>query len=617
MDPQDTGAGKVQPLRSDDETRERLLWTRFREAESPEEMYPNWLALQCGRLAGVNAAVLLVRNRRTGSFGQTARWPAERRTPPHLRAAAEKAAKEGRPLALQLAPKGDGEPHTVVAQPIEVRGELEAVVVLDVTARPERELEQALRELSWGSAWLELASGVAGQSNERLVALLELLSVPLEHERFKAAATAFTTELATRFECERVSLGHHAYGHTKLVAISHSAQFEKRADFTRRIEAAMEEAIDYGSEVVWPPPTGETPALTHAHETLARDAEGHAVVTIPIARGEELCGAVTLERAQPFLESELELIEPAIEMAGASLEIHRRDDRTLPRKIGEAARTTATELVGPRHVALKLGATVVALVVLFMIVAKGDFRVTADTTLEARVLRAAVAPFEGYIQQAPHRAGDQVAKGALLAQLDDRDLVLEHASYVSRLEQHVKQYRQAMAERNSPEVRILAAKVDQVRAQRDLAADKLSRTRITAPFDGLVVTGDLSQQLGSPVKRGDLLFEVAPLDDYRPVLEVDERDIDEIAVGQRGQLVLSAYPDEPVGLTVETITPVSNAAEGRNRFRVEAVLDATPEVLRPGMEGVAKVEVDRRRLIWIWTHELVDWLRLTLWNWMP
>jgi hypothetical protein len=39
--------------------------------------------------------------------------------------------------------------------------------------------------------------------------------------------------------------------------------------------------------------------------------------------------------------------------------------------------------------------------------------------------------------------------------------------------------------------------------------------------------------------------------------------------------------------------------------------------LRPGMEGVGKVKAGRQSLIWIWTHSLVDWLKLSLWTWLP
>jgi hypothetical protein len=62
---------------------------------------------------------------------------------------------------------------------------------------------------------------------------------------------------------------------------------------------------------------------------------------------------------------------------------------------------------------------------------------------------------------------------------------------------------------------------------------------------------------------------------------------------------------------------VATAEDGRNFFRVDARLEEPTSALRPGMEGVAKIEVGPRRLIWIWTHSLVDWLRLWFWTWLP
>jgi hypothetical protein len=68
---------------------------------------------------------------------------------------------------------------------------------------------------------------------------------------------------------------------------------------------------------------------------------------------------------------------------------------------------------------------------------------------------------------------------------------------------------------------------------------------------------------------------------------------------------------------VEQITPISTPQEGRNFFRVEARLQSSAQRVRPGMEGVGKIEVGERKLIWIWTHSLVDWLRLSIWKWLP
>ena len=167
------------------------------------------------------------------------------------------------------------------------------------------------------------------------------------------------------------------------------------------------------------------------------------------------------------------------------------------------------------------------------------------------------------------------------------------------------------------QISILRAQIDQAAAQLGLAEEALGRTQVIAPFDGIVLEGDLERSLGSPVERGSVLFEIAPLDGYRIIVEVDGRDIADVAVGQTGRLTLSALPDQPMSLLVERVTPISTTRDGRNYFRVEAAVQEPTAALRPGMEGVAKIDVGSRRLGWIWTHELLDWLRLQLWSLLP
>jgi hypothetical protein len=114
-----------------------------------------------------------------------------------------------------------------------------------------------------------------------------------------------------------------------------------------------------------------------------------------------------------------------------------------------------------------------------------------------------------------------------------------------------------------------------------------------------------------------VLFEVAPLDGYRIVLRVDERDIAHVELGQRGELAVTAMPGELFPFTVTSIVPVNVAQEGRNLFRVEARLEGDAGRLRPGMAGVGKIHVEERKLVWIWTRSLTDWVRLKLWSWLP
>ena len=77
-------------------------------------------------------------------------------------------------------------------------------------------------------------------------------------------------------------------------------------------------------------------------------------------------------------------------------------------------------------------------------------------------------------------------------------------------------------------------------------------------------------------------------------------------------------PGERFAFTVRSVTPVNTAREGRNLYRTEAVLEGSgASQLRPWMEGVGKVYVDERKLVWIWTHRFTDWMRLWIWSWLP
>jgi multidrug resistance efflux pump len=193
------------------------------------------------------------------------------------------------------------------------------------------------------------------------------------------------------------------------------------------------------------------------------------------------------------------------------------------------------------------------------------------------VQRAVVAPYEGYMAAAHVRAGESVEQGEVLAELDDRELKLERRKWESEREELTRQYNRALAGLDHAQARILRAQIAQTEAQLALVNEQLVRARLVAPFDGIVISGDLSRSLGTPVKRGQVLFEIAPLNEYRVALQVDERDIADVAVGQRGSLILSALPGDRLPFVVENVSAVSQTEEGRAAFRTEARIEGPPD----------------------------------------
>jgi multidrug resistance efflux pump len=600
------------------------LWRQFASAGSLDVYCAKWLALQCRTIRGVAGGVVLVAPEENKAFSPAAFWPDKSQDLKHLAEVAERALVEKRGLVLKRAAGGaepGSRPRYDIAYPIQAGGRTYGVVVLDVDARPEEEIREVVRQLQWGSSWMEVLfyRGQSSKSSQdRLDVVVSMLAVLVAEETFRGAATALVTSLATRLECDRVSVGFRRRGSIRVEALSHSAQFGKDTSLIRAIGVAMDETADQDATIIYPENQAGRSLVTRGHAELARLYGNSSICSIPLKARADVVGVITFERAsQPFDPDTVAVCESIGVLAGPVLEVHRRDDRWLIRKIAESVRTQIGNLIGPRFVAMKLAVLGIIAVVLFFVYAMGTYRVTAKTVIEPSARQAMVAAFDGYIRTAPFRAGDVVRKGQTLAGLDDRELKLERGKWQSQREQSVKQYYEALGNRNAADVQILTAQIEQAKQQVALLDEQISRTQIAAPFDGVIVTGDLSQSIGSPVQRGQVLFELAPLDSYRIILQVDERQIADVAVGQRGRLVLSGFADDPVDFSVGRLTPVSVSNEGRNFFRVEATLQNVPERLRPGMEGVGKIEVDRRRLIWIWTHEVVDWLRLKIWNWQP
>lgn len=604
---------------------ETSAWARFSTARDRTEFCSAWLAILCTQIERVNCGLLLLGPDDDGAFVPNAMWPDASRDLQHLGPTAERTLAERR--GIVAGPDGTAQPTrdqpAHVGYPIEVSGVLHGVVVLELAPCPEIALQRALRLLHWSSAWLvdRFRQQILQEKETRaaqLAAAMDIAATAMQERRLGPTTLAVVNELASQMQCDRVSIGFEKIGSVEVEAISYTATFDAKMVLVRQIGEAMNEALDLDTTLVWPPrDDDELGAVAHAE--LARELKDIAVCSVPLLDDGQSFGVLTLERSsgQVFDQDEIEFCKTAGNLLGPILALKRDNERGAVKRLRETCYEKAQILFGPRHPGAKLLAVVALAVLGFFLVATGTYRVAAKTVVEGAVQRAAVAPFDGHIAQSFVRAGDTVKAEQVLARLDDRDLKLEYKRLTSEREQSERKLRQALATQDRGAMVVLSAQIAQSDAQIALISDKLSRATLRAPFDGVVVSGDLSQLLGTPVEQGKLLFQVAPLDAYRVILEVDERDIASIHVGQTGELTLSGLSDQGLDFSVQQITPVSSQQEGRNFFRVEAHLETPSEHIRPGMEGIGKIAIGDRKLIWIWTHSFVDWLRSWAWKQLP
>ena len=444
--------------------------------------------------------------------------------------------------------------------------------------------------------------------------LLRLQTAVLWHRDFAQAAAALATALCDRLRCDRVALGWIRADCSAVVALSHAADFDPRQAASERIAAAMDEALGQASTVVVPQREAAAPQVALAHLELA-GADTRAVCTVLLVDAAKPVGALTFERASvPFTPEEVALCEDAAALAAPILSLKRRAERGWAASTGDAVRALWEKLASAegRRARLWLAACGLAAAVLLFVPL--PYYVAAPARLEGSVQRVVVAPVDGFLEQVNVRPGDSVKSGQLLAELATQDLQAERMRRRSELAQHENVYRAALARADRTQLVINQARAAEAQAQLSLVENQLQRSQLRAPFDGIVIKGDLPQQLGAPVQRGEVLLTLAPDDRYRLIVEVDERDVALVDAGLHGRLVLTAEPNAVFDFSVVRLLPVAVAADGRNFFEAEGALEAAGKTLRPGMRGVAKIAAGRRPAAWIATHRLFDWLRLTAWS---
>lgn len=471
-------------------------------------------------------------------------------------------------------------------------------------------------------------------------AALQLYARLLQCHSLAAAAQSLVVSLAHDFGLARASLGWHTRGRTRLLASTGIDRVEAAGELSEQLVGAMDEALEQAQTLAWPLATDGTGCAVGAGGAIGAERAGHAggatlrfelhtlqrtlggaVATVPLGSEGDACGCFCAERSSAdagFTAAELQRLEQTLQLAAPALRWMQRAEWPWYRRAGFDLQQTLQQLRQPQHRwrrRLLLGAaTALAAAALLPL----QHEVAGRARLEGAEQRVLVAPSDGFVKAAHVRPGDRVAAGAPLLQLVEDDLHLERERWSSQLAQHENAYAAAMAGADRVGTATSMARVSEAQAQLALVEERLQRGRLTAPFDAVVIAGDLSQAIGAPVRQGDVLLTLASGGQQRVIVEIDETDIARVHPGQSGQLSLSSLAWHSEDLVVERITPMARAVDGRNIFEVQARLVASAAApsaaLRPGLLGRATLVVGRRPPLWVWLGSAANRARLAWWS---
>jgi HlyD family secretion protein len=252
-------------------------------------------------------------------------------------------------------------------------------------------------------------------------------------------------------------------------------------------------------------------------------------------------------------------------------------------------------------------------------VTRGDLTVTAEATGTVEPVRSVEVKSKasGEILRLHVDVGDEVSSGALLAEVDPRDVRNRFEQAQADLEvanarteigkAQIDRSRELLAggvitqqEFESARLDYANALASQVKAKtnQELAQLQLSDVTIRAPMKGTIISktveeGQVIQSASGNVSGGTTLFTMANLDSMQVRTLVDETDMGQIKARLQATVKVEAFPDRTFSGVVEKIEPQAEVQQNVTMFPVIVSLDNRAGLLKPGMNAEVEVLVDR------------------------
>ncbi len=247
-----------------------------------------------------------------------------------------------------------------------------------------------------------------------------------------------------------------------------------------------------------------------------------------------------------------------------------------------------------------------------------DIRVEASGQVEPILVVEVKSKASGEITSLHVDTGDRVEKGALLAEIDPRDVRngLDQAQADLDVAQARFQIAQSQAKRSKElrdanvltqqemETTVLDAanaRAQLVKAETNLqlAKERMGDVTIRAPITGTIIqkdveAGQIIASASGNVSGGSTLMLMADLSTMNVRTLVDETDIGKVQPGQVARVEVEAYPTRTFTGAVLKIEPQAVVDQNVTMFPVLVRLDNREGLLKPNMNAEVQVEVAQR-----------------------
>ena len=483
---------------------------------------------------------------------------------------------------------------------------MQAVSQAQKTASPLQELDKAESLLdALDDSPKEIGARVSVRD---VAAIQELVGIVSSRPDIDQACSALADGLAD-YLGGRVAIGTcvHPKSPCKIRAISGVHHLDASSQEVQLSTHALEESIARDSLSVWPNSEGRDQhclrALKQYFESVRQTQDVDFVLAVPlkdeahVVRGACLLrGGASKENSQESCKRFLDGASPLVASAiGLLQRAEGNHVDKLVRRFRQFRETNRFRFV--------FGLLVAAIVFLLIPI---RYRVKCDCELQPVVRRYVATPFEAHLEKSLVEPGDIVAKGDVLARVDGRDIQWELSAKEAELNRAINERDGRLAAKKSGETKIAALEVERLRLSIDQLQHRMSLLEIRAPVSGIVVAGDHSKSEGVTLQTGQILFEIAPLDEMIAELHVPESEVRFIEDGMTSKVVLDAFPNTVTVATLQRVHPRAELIDHENVFIAELRLQNESKRLRPGMRGEVKISTSMKSIGWIIFHKAIE-----------
>lgn len=258
---------------------------------------------------------------------------------------------------------------------------------------------------------------------------------------------------------------------------------------------------------------------------------------------------------------------------------------------------------------------IAAAVGLFLIFCPLPMRVDGVATVASARSAQVQAEVDGVVRNVHVREGDSVKQGAVLAELEDWNYRADVADAEAKHAEAVATMNRALSQNDGTLAGNERGKVDYFRAELARARERLARTILRAPFDGVVTTAQVQNSVGRRLMHGDTFAEVIETSPVTADVAISEEDATLLRSGEAASVKLESFPLETFRGNVTVVSPESQV-ESDHRSFIARVSVANPDgAIRPGMQGRGKVFVGWHPAGYVLLRGTAMWFWSKLWSW--